>query len=1225
MASAVQTGSIDRIEVENFKSYKGNQVIGPFKNFTAIIGPNGAGKSNLMDAISFVLGVRTAHLRGSQLKDLIYALNDSEKDKKGRKCHVKLVYITGDDEELQFMRTITSSGSSEYRLNERVMSWDDYNGKLKSLGILVKARNFLVFQGDLEFVASKNPKELTVHFEQISGSEDLKKEYEQLEEQKARAEEKMALNYQKRRAVAAERREKKEQKEEAEKHLQLQDELKNLKTQYFLWQLLSIDKDVESSDVELMSLKSKLEDVNKELEASSKQMREKKKTQDGITKDVVACEEKLAKKKAEVERRKPEIVKFREELKRVHDQIKRGETELDTKRKQAEKQAKEVDTLQRHLEDITAQLQGLSQQGQEGGGDKIELAASQMEEYRRIKEEAGTKTSKLTQEKKSLDSLQQSDITKLAGIESDLKELDVREDTLKKKLMESQGRYERSLRTLEEGQGELESLKLEDQAIRERHRKSRQRTDHLQSKLDDVERKLKDLKADKRESERDIKLAENVASLKRLFPGVHGQVSQICKPRDKKYNTAISIVMGRFFEAVVVDVEKTGKDCIEYLKEQRQPAMTFVPLESIRVKPIQERLRTFGGTSRLLIDVIEYEKIYETALLYAVGNTIVCDQVDEAKYLAWGSAERQKVVTTDGTLLAKGGSLTGGVSSSMEAKARRWDNQAIEALKNERDKWQQELLEVPSHRDLRTYEESTRAKLSTVERRIAYAQTDTAMSSTRLEESRRELEAISRRKESEFPRVNELRESISTRAKQIAKLENRVHEIEDRLYRNFSESVGVANIREYEENRLKQQEELASRMQQLKTTRDKLESQLKYELRRDMRGPVKRLEEQMSELLKQTRSLRDGAAEVKRLQEDANKDLNDLEDQRNEIKAKVEAVESEIQALNRESGGAVSKAGKLKRDITAMENHLESLRTRRNAVLEDCELNQIKLKTPDGDSVPMDIDSVGPVARTEPFDYSDLNPRYRQDMRPADKEKLENNFKAQMDALSAEIVRTAPNLKALEQYESLKGKEKETVEEFEAARREAKELSDRFNAVKQERYSRFMEAFNHICTGIDQIYKDLTMSATHPLGGTAYLALENEDDPFLAGIRYTAMPPTKRFRDMEQLSGGEKTVAALALLFAIHSFRPSPFFVLDEVDAALDNLNVSKVAAYIRSKSREDAKQQSRNGRGIGFQSVVISLKDQFYDKADALVGVYRAADEGCSKALTFDLSKYAE
>nr|GMD25106.1 structural maintenance of chromosomes protein 1 [Ipomoea batatas] len=170
-----------------------------------------------------------------------------------------------------------------------------------------------------------------------------------------------------------------------------------------------------------------------------------------------------------------------------------------------------------------------------------------------------------------------------------------------------------------------------------------------------------------------------------------------------------------------------------------------------------------------------------------------------------------------------------------------------------------------------------------------------------------------------------------------------------------------------------------------------------------------------------------------------------------------------------------------------------------------------------------------------------------------------------------------------------------------------------------------MKAFNHISGNIDKIYKQLTKSSTHPLGGTAYLNLDNEDEPYLHGIKYTAMPPTKRYREMEHLSGGEKTVAALALLFAIHSFRPSPFFILDEVDAALDNLNVAKVAGFIRSKSCGGARLNVDTEEGCGFQSIVISLKDSFYDKAEALVGVYRDSDKSCSRTLTFDLTKYRE
>lgn len=135
-----------------------------------------------------------------------------------------------------------------------------------------------------------------------------------------------------------------------------------------------------------------------------------------------------------------------------------------------------------------------------------------------------------------------------------------------------------------------------------------------------------------------------------------------------------------------------------------------------------------------------------------------------------------------------------------------------------------------------------------------------------------------------------------------------------------------------------------------------------------------------------------------------------------------------------------------------------------------------------------------------------------------------------------------------------------------------------------------------------------------PLGGTAFLSLEDPHEPYLHGIKFTAMPPAKRFRDMDQLSGGERTVAALALLFAIHDFRPSPFFVMDEIDAALDNVNVTQVGQYIRARADEGA-----------LQFVVISLKDNFYEKANGLVGIYRNRELQGSSTITFDLDNMVE
>ena len=154
----------------------------------------------------------------------------------------------------------------------------------------------------------------------------------------------------------------------------------------------------------------------------------------------------------------------------------------------------------------------------------------------------------------------------------------------------------------------------------------------------------------------------------------------------------------------------------------------------------------------------------------------------------------------------------------------------------------------------------------------------------------------------------------------------------------------------------------------------------------------------------------------------------------------------------------------------------------------------------------------------------------------------------------------------------------------------------------------------------------MTRSDAHPAGGSAYLSLEHADEPYLGGVRFVAMPPAKRYRDMDALSGGEKTLSALALLFAVHSFQAAPFFVLDEVDAALDAANVARVARYVRAKTREGKGQEGNAASDAPpLQAIVISLKDGFYHHADALVGVCRDPDSSASGTLTFDLDRFGE
>ncbi|CAE6076270.1 unnamed protein product [Arabidopsis arenosa] len=1202
---AIQTpsGKILQLEMENFKSYKGHQLVGPFKDFTAIIGPNGAGKSNLMDAISFVLGVRTGQLRGSQLKDLIYAFDDRDKEQRGRRAFVRLVYQMDDGVELHFTRTITSAGGSEYRIDNRVVNLDEYNGKLRSLGILVKARNFLVFQGDVESIASKNPKELTGLLEEISGSEELKKEYEELEEKKASAEEKAALIYQKKKTIGNEKKLKKAQKEEAEKHLRLQEELKALKRERFLWQLYNIENDIEKATEDVDAEKSNRKDVMRELEKFEREAGKRKVEQAKYLKEIAQREKKIAEKSSKLGKIQPELLRFKEEIARIKAKIESNRKDVDKRKKEKGKHSKEIEQMQDSIKELNKKMELYNEKRQDSSG-KLPMLDSQLQDYFRLKEEAGMKTIKLRDEHEVLERQRRTDLEALRNLEENYQQLINRKNDLDEQIKRFKDRQEEIETSSSKYKNETTSLKKELRALQEKHVNARNASEKLKTRIAELEDQLSDLTAERYENERDSRLTQAVESLKRLFQGVHGRMTDLCRPNRKKYNLAVTVAMGRFMDAVVVEDENTGKDCIKYLKEQRLPPMTFIPLQSVRVKPVFERLRNLGGTAKL-------------AVLFAVGNTLVCDELEEAKVLSW-TGERHKVVTVDGILLTKAGTMTGGTSGGMEAKSNKWDDKKIEGLKKKKEEHEQELENIGSIREMQMKESEISGKISGLEKKIQYAEIEKKSIKDKLpqleQEKRNIIEEIDRIK----PELSKAKTEVDKRKTEMNKLEKRMNEIVDRIYKDFSQSVGVPNIRVYEETQLKTAEKEAEERLELSNQLAKLKYQLEYEQNRDVGSRIRKLESSISSLETDLEGIQKTMSERKETAVKITNEINNWKKEMEECKQKSEEYEKEILDWKKQASQATTSITKLNRQIHSKETQIEQLISQKQEITEKCELEHITLPVL-SDAMEED-DSDGPQ-----FDFSELDRAYLQERRPSAREKVEAEFRQKIESKTSEIERTAPNLRALDQYEAIQEKEKQVSQEFEAARKEEKQVADAFNTVKQKRYELFMEAFNHIASNIDKIYKQLTKSNTHPLGGTAYLNLENEDDPFLHGIKYTTMPPTKRFRDMEQLSGGEKTVAALALLFSIHSYRPSPFFILDEVDAALDNLNVAKVAKFIRSKSCQAARDNQDAEDGNGFQSIVISLKDSFYDKAEALVGVYRDTERSCSSTMSFDLRNYQE
>ena len=1225
-----------------------------------------------MDAISFVLGVQSAQLRGTQLRDLVYSFDAADREAKQTKAYVKLIFETEAGDEVVFARHITAAGTGEYRLDGRVCTAEAYNDRLKEFGILVKARNFLVFQGDIEAVASKSPKDLTDLIEQVSGSEEIKKDYEASLKERHRCEDEQHAAFTKRKALATQRKQMKEQKDEAEKHLHMQEELHQMRVEHVLFKLFHIDFDVERHGEAITELEEALKDHETRAETCAAETEEKRKMKASHSKQVMMLERKIAQHKADADRRNPTAVKTKEETLRARKKLDLAKKQFDRHTADAEQSAVDMRRLESDLANVNAaeaaferefaqkmaggrskskkQRTGAEASSSATGAAGLDLGEAQMAEYNKKKEEAGEKTFKLRQERDGLAAALQADEETVARHAGKREELEKRLAFLDEQLEGENAR----LATLREGDAgtrvELEEARSAQKALADEKRKTCAKQEHFQNKIEELSGKLREAKADRKESEREVRMAEAVVSMKRLLPGVHGRVTDLMKVSQKKYNLAVITVLGKDADAVVVDDSNVAKECVQYLKEQRISPMTFLPLKEIKVHEPDERLRRLGGTAKLCLDVVHYDPAMTRAMIFALGNdTVVCDTHAEAKRLTFGGERRFKVVSLDGTMIKKSGEMTGGSSGSLEAKASRFDAAEIDQLRSDRQAAEQGLAQLRPVAAMANEEQEAAARLARLERDLQFHAVDLKMCGEKVDKLQKDKATIDRELRSTLPALAAAEEARDKTAAEVAKVEARIHDIEDDVYAEFSKSVGVANIREYESRNLTMLQEAAEAGAKFAQQRAKLTEQLNYERSRDTEGPRARAQADITKQEAELERLTQAAAAAKAEAEAARVALEEWEREAAAARIEADSVEAEVKELRRRQTTLNAEGAKLQRALANKTAAMDTLREQRADIIVASRMERLKLPraadddTEDdahvlalpapgpSDEDAMDVDGGAAMdtaaggwreaAFRAKLDYNNLSPRLKQAPRPSDRERLDEELRVATESKAAALAKVDPNMKAIDQYEVIKEKERLQAEELEAARKRTKDAQDAYDALKGERTVTFMAAFNHIAAAIDRVYKELTQSEAHPLGGTAYLSLESPDEPYNHGIKFTAMPPTKRFRDMEQLSGGEKTMAALALIFAIHSYRSSPFFVLDEVDAALDKTNVEKMAAFIRSRSHGTG----AGSEGQPCQSIVISLKDYFFDKADSLVGVSRDIHRASSRVLTFDLSPYEE
>ncbi|XP_063178267.1 structural maintenance of chromosomes protein 1A, partial [Chroicocephalus ridibundus] len=684
-------GFLKLIEIENFKSYKGRQIIGPFRRFTAIIGPNGSGKSNLMDAISFVLGEKTSNLRVKTLRDLIHGAPVGKPA--ASRAFVSMVYSEEGAEDRTFARVIVGS-SSEYKINNRVVQLSEYSEELEKLGILIKARNFLVFQGAVESIAMKNPKERTALFEEISRSGELAQEYDKRKKEMVKAEEDTQFNYHRKKNIAAERKEAKQEKEEADRYQRLKDEVVRAQVQLQLFKLYHNEAEIEKLNKELGLKNREIDKDKKRMDRVEDELKDRKKELGKMMREQQQIEKEIKEKDSELNQKRPQYIKAKENTSHKIKKLEAAKKSLQNAQKQYKKRKGDMDELEKEMLSVEKARQEFEERMEEESqsqGRDLTLEENQVKKYHRLKEEASKRAATLAQELEKFNRDQKADQDRL-----DLEE---------RKKVETEAKIKQKLREIEENQKRIEKLEeyiatskqsLEEQKrlegeLTEEVELAKRRIDEINKELNQVMEQLGDARIDRQESSRQQRKAEIMDSIKRLYPGsVYGRLIDLCQPTQKKYQIAVTKVLGKNMDAIIVDSEKTGRDCIQYIKEQRGEPETFLPLDYLEVKPTDEKLRELKG-AKLVIDVIRYEPPHiKKALQYACGNALVCDNVEDARRIAFGGHQRHKTVALDGTLFQKSGVISGG-ASDLKAKARRWDEKAVDKLKEKKERLTEEL------------------------------------------------------------------------------------------------------------------------------------------------------------------------------------------------------------------------------------------------------------------------------------------------------------------------------------------------------------------------------------------------------------------------------------------------------------------------------------------------------------------------------------------------------
>ncbi len=1131
------------IEIQGFKSFA-NKIVFEFHNgITGIVGPNGSGKSNVADAVRWVLGEqRVKQLRGGSMQDVIFAGTQMRKAQ-----GFAYVAITLDNQDHQLAidydqvtvsRRLYRSGESEYMINGSACRLKDVNELFYDTGI-GKEGYSIIGQGQIDKILSGKPEDRRELFDEAAGIVKFKRRkgiaQKKLEDEKQNLVRVKDILSELEKQVGPLSR----QAETARRYLQLKEELKRYDVNAFLMESLRTKEQllefsgregIVSGDLEEAKgaadriredydrLSAEMGQLEEKLTKSRELLNQENLKKGSLEGQINVLNEQINTEKMNVEHLKNRMAAIGEEMGRRQEKL----LEYGGEAKSLSAKTDEISESQRRAEDALKEadflIQSIEQRIEEGKSQIIDTlnerasVTARRQRYETMLEQVNVRRSEISQ--------------KLLKIKSDES---VQEEQLKKEQEKSLALKKRLEAILRE-QGEQE--KGIEQAEAEIRRISRNLNEKHQAYQSAYSR-LESLKNIAERYEGYGNSIRRVMDVKDRIRGIHGVVADLITT-EKEYETAIETALGGSIQNVVTDSEETAKRLIEYLKKNRYGRATFLPLTSVKMKGgfNQDGILREPGVVGLAHQLVHTDSLYQELIRYLLGRVVVADNIDHAIALARKYQHSLRIVTLEGELLAPGGSMTGGAfknNSNLLGRKREIEEleqacektqKASESLEKELDQAERTLAGIRKAAE-RTREEKEEASLgqNTVKMNIAQLESRRAEireSAVDLVEEHRQLEDQARELKKNYDTLLADVEGLEAKNSQVnrqieglqAELEQGRTGREERLKELSSIQLEMANYRQkaafIQENIGRIREELEGLLQEKETISQgrggsDLAIQKKLLEIHKMREEIAQAERQMGEFSTQIQ-------EENRLKEEKGRSQKELFEKR-------EAVTERISGLDKDLFRIQSQKEKLEEKLDSQVNYIWNeygLTYSTAEKLRDPEFTSLSEVKKETEQLKSSIKGLGSVNVNAIEDYKEVS----------------------------------------ERYEFLKTQHQDLIQAEEALVKIIEELDVGMRRQFEEQFAKIRQEF-------DAVFKELFG------GGRGNLELMEDEDILEAGIQIISQPPGKKLQNMMQLSGGEKALTAIALLFAIQNLKPSPFCLLDEIEAALDDSNVDRFAGYL--------------------------------------------------------------